>query len=85
MSGDDRDRKIDVRLSTAVLVGLVAVLTSWSALAGELHKKAGATHARYYLYEPPHHSLPPVVRPREDREFCYLPSEGCDNNHTMTN
>jgi hypothetical protein len=85
MSGDDRDRKIDARLVTAVLVGLVAVSTSWSALAGAHHKKAGVAHARYYLYEPPQHALPSVSRQRDDREFCNLPSEGCDNNHTMTN
>jgi hypothetical protein len=85
MSGDHRVRKIDARLAIAVLVGLVAFSTSWSALAAEPHKKAGAAHVRYYLYEPPHHSLPSVARPRGDHEFCYLPSEGCDNNHTITN
>jgi ABC-type nickel/cobalt efflux system permease component RcnA len=82
MSGD---RKIDPRLISAVLVGFLAFLTSWSALAGTHHKKAGVAQARYYLYDPPHHSLPPAARPHDDHELCYLPSEGCDNNHTITN
>ena len=80
-------RKIDARLVSALLVGLLAFFTSWSALAGAHHKKAAvAVHARYYLYDPPHHSLPSVARPLSDgREVCYLPSEGCDNNHSITN
>ena len=79
-------RKIDVRFVSALLVGLLAFFTSWSAFAGANHKKAAAVvHARYYLYDPPHHSLP-SVRPLSDgHELCYLPSEGCDNNHSITN
>ena len=79
-------RKIDARLVSALLVGLLAFFTSWSAFAGANHKKAPVVHARYYLYEPPHHSLPSVSRPLSDgHEVCYLPSEGCDNNHSITN
>jgi hypothetical protein len=85
MSDSNRDRKIDARLVNTVLVGLVVFLTSWSALAGTPHKKTGVAHVRYYLYEPPQHSLPSVARPRDDHQLCYLPSEGCDNNHTITN
>jgi len=80
-------RKIDVRFVSALLVGLLAFFTSWSAFAGANHKKAAAVvHARYYLYDPPHHSLPSVFRRLSDgHELCYLPSEGCDNNHSITN
>lgn len=80
-------RKIDARLVSALLVGLLAFFTSWSAFAGANHKKAAVVvHARYYLYEPPHHSLPSVSRPLSDGHvLCYLPSEGCDNNHSITN
>ena len=85
MSGGDRDRKIEARLVTTVLVGVLAFLTPWSALAGAPQKKTSVAHVRYYLYQPPQHSLPSVVRPHDDREMCYLPSEGCDNNHTITN
>ena len=74
-------RKIDARLVSALLVGLLAFFT------GAHHKKAAvAVHARYYLYDPPHHSFPSVSRPLSDgHELCYLPSEGCDNNHSITN
>ena len=80
-------RKIDARLVSALFVGLLAFFTSWSALAGAHYKKAAvAVHARYYLYDPPHRSLPSVSRPLSDvHELCYLPSEGCDNNHSITN
>jgi hypothetical protein len=80
-------RKIDARLVSALLVGLLAFFTSWSALAGADQKKAVvAAHARYYLYDPPHHSFPYVSRPLSDgHEVCYLPSEGCDNNHSIAN
>lgn len=81
-------RKIDARLVSALLVGLLAFFTSWSgAFAGANHKKAAAVvHARYYLYDRPHHSFSSVSRPLSDgHELCYLPSEGCDNNHSITN
>jgi len=80
-------RKIDARLVSALLVGLLAFFTSWSAFAGAHHKKAAvAAHARYYLYDPPHHSFSSDSRSLSDgHEFCYLPSEGCDNNHSIAN
>jgi hypothetical protein len=80
-------RKIDARLVSALLVGLLAFFTSWSAFAGANHKKAAAAvHARYYLYEPPSHSFPSVSRLLSDgHEVCYLPSDGCDNNHSIAN
>ena len=77
--------KIAPRLVSALLVGLLAFFTPWSALAGAHPKKAGVIHTRYYLYEPPQHSRPSVARPHDDHEMCWLPSEGCDNNHTITN
>ena len=50
-------RKIDVRLVSALLVGLLAFFTSWSAFAGANHKKAAAAvHARYLI-----HSLPSLA------------------------
>ncbi len=79
---------IDARLVSALLLGLLALsCTSWNALAGtHCHKKAAASvHTGYYSYYPAQHSLPSVSRPRDDHELCYLPSEGCDNNHTITN
>ena len=75
---------IDARLLRALLLGLLALsCSSWNVLAGtHCHKKAVASvHTRYYLYDPTPHS----VRTRDDHELCYLPSEGCDNNHTITN
>ena len=79
--------KIDVPFVSALLAGLLALsCTSWNAVAGAHQKKAGAAHARYYLYDPPQHALPSVSRARDDgRKLCYLPSEGCDNDHSITN
>lgn len=80
-------RKIDARLVSALLVGLLAFFTSGSAFAGANHKKAAVVaHARYYLYEPPPLSFPSVSRALSDgHEVCYLPSDGCDNNHSIAN
>jgi len=76
------------RLVSGVLMALLTLsCTSWNVLAGtHFHKKAVASvHPRYYSYYPPRHPLPSVSRSRGDHELCYLPSEGCDNNHTITN
>ena len=52
-------RKIDARLVSALLVGLLAFFTSWSAFAGANHRRLPrAVHARYYLYEPPSSFIP---------------------------
>jgi hypothetical protein len=77
------------RIANALLVGLLAFsCSSWSALAETQGRKKApvATHGHYYLYYSGQNSLPLAPRPvGDDRRFCYLPSEGCDNNHTVTN
>jgi hypothetical protein len=80
---------IDARLVSAFLLGLLALsCTSWSALAGTHCRKKPVVsiHSRYYSYYPTYHSFNSVSRPlSDDHKLCYLPSEGCDNNHSITN
>jgi hypothetical protein len=82
-------RKIGARLVSGLLVTLVAFsCTSWSALAGTNGpKKAAVTaHPSYYLYSPADHSAPSAPRAFSGgHELCWLPSDGCDNNHSITN
>jgi hypothetical protein len=81
--------KIGARITSALLAGLLAFsCTSWSALAGTHTRKKAvvADHARYYLYSPPAASLPSTSHAvRGGHEVCWLPSDGCDNNHSITN
>ena len=81
--------KIGARTISALLAGLLAFsCTSWSALAGtHNHKKAVvADHGRYYLYAPAAASVPSASHPLTGgHEVCWLPSDGCDNNHSITN
>jgi hypothetical protein len=82
-------RKIDARLVRALLVGLLALsCTSWSALAGTHCRKKTivVVHNRYFSYYPAQHSFPSASHSLSDgHELCYLPSDGCDNNHSITN
>jgi hypothetical protein len=81
--------KIGARIISALLVGLLAFsCTSWSALAGTHNRKKAvvADQTRYYLYAPGTASLPSASHPlRGGHEVCWLPSDGCDNNHSITN
>ena len=81
--------KTGARIVNALLAGLVAFsCSSWSALAGThgLKKAAVTAHGPYYLYYPEHNSLPSDPHPvRDGHEVCWLPSDGCDNNHSITN
>ncbi|PWT85118.1 MAG: hypothetical protein C5B58_03575 [Acidobacteria bacterium] len=80
---------IGTRVISAFLAGLLTFsCTSWSALAGTHNgKKAiAADHVRYYLYSPAAASLPSAPHPlRDGHEMCWLPSDGCDNNRSITN
>jgi hypothetical protein len=82
-------RSIGARTISALLAGLLAFsCTSWSALAGTPNRKKPvvADHARYYLYSPGTASVPSASNPlRGGHEVCWLPSDGCDNNHSITN
>jgi hypothetical protein len=81
--------KIGARIINALLVGLLAFsCTSLSALAGTHDRKKAVVvdHARYYLYSPAAASLPSPAHPlRDGHEVCWLPSDGCNNNHSITN
>ena len=81
--------KIGMHATSALLVGLLAFsCTSWNALAGTHSRKkpAVAAHAHYYLYHPAANSVPSGSHAvSDDHRLCWLPSEGCDNNHTITN
>jgi hypothetical protein len=80
--------KTGARIVSALLVGLLAFsCTSWGALAGTHNRKKAvvADHGRYYLYSPAAVSVPSSHPLRDGHEVCWLPSDGCDNNHSITN
>ncbi len=81
-------RKIDARFVSALLVGLLAFLYFVECVCRNTFRKKTivVVHDRYYLYYPAPHSFPSVSRPLSDgHQLCYLPSDGCDNNHSITN
>jgi hypothetical protein len=79
---------ITARVISVLLVGLLAFsCTTWSALAGTHCRKKSVVvaHTHVYLYHSEHYSLYPARPARDEHEMCWLPSDGCDNNHSITN
>jgi hypothetical protein len=44
-----------------------------------------AVHGRAPAFAPAIHGYESELLPRSDHQNCYLPSQACDNEHTVTN
>jgi hypothetical protein len=71
-----------------IMIGKIAALTAALLLASAMTASAQPSghNNRTGVFAPGNRAYESELSPpRSDHQYCYLPSETCDNDHTVTN
>ena len=70
---------------TCCLTVLPVVAVLGSAIAASSTRSSTTTVHRHHHSMPHYYNYSGAPRPEAPRPDCYLPSDGCDNEHSVTN